>query len=354
MTIQELKEKKLIILECISGSRAYGLATPESDTDIKGVYILPKEEFYQLEKVEQVNNETNDIVYYELRKFMELLARNNPNILELLATPKDCILYKHPLMELIQANDFLSKECKNSFGSYAMTQIKKAKGLKKKIVNPIDKERKTVLDFCYVSHKQGAIPAQKFLQLQGIKQENCGLSKIPHMHEVYGLYYSENENYKGLAKHKEVHDISLSSISKGEEPIAVMSFNKTGYSKYCKDYKEYWQWVDKRNNERYANTIENGRNYDAKNMMHTFRLLNMAKEIGESGNINVIRPERDFLLAIRKGGYEYQELQSKAELLMHEVEQLFNKSDLPDNIDIEKVNNLLVQIRNEFYLEYYQ
>lgn len=61
MTIEELKEKELIILECISGSRAYGLDTPESDTDIKGVFLLPKRNFYGLNYIKQISNETNDI-----------------------------------------------------------------------------------------------------------------------------------------------------------------------------------------------------------------------------------------------------------------------------------------------------
>lgn len=54
MTISDLKSGELIILECISGSRAYGLDTPSSDTDIKGVFLLPKEDFYGLNYVPQV------------------------------------------------------------------------------------------------------------------------------------------------------------------------------------------------------------------------------------------------------------------------------------------------------------
>lgn len=63
MTIDELRAKGLIILECISGSKAYGLDTPQSDTDIKGVFVLPKKDFYGLNYIKQVNNETNDIVF---------------------------------------------------------------------------------------------------------------------------------------------------------------------------------------------------------------------------------------------------------------------------------------------------
>ena len=144
MKIVDLKERKLIVLECISGSRAYGSNTAQSDTDIKGVFVLPKPAFYGLEYMEQVNNETNDEVYYELKRFIDLLIKNNPNILELVSTSDDCVLYKDPIMNLIKPELFLSRLCKQTFAGYAQSQIKKAKGLNKKIVNPIDKERKSV------------------------------------------------------------------------------------------------------------------------------------------------------------------------------------------------------------------
>ena len=109
MTIQELRDRNLILFECISGSRAYGTELPTSDSDIRGVFILPQADFYSLNYVEQINDAKNDVVFYELRRFIELLARNNPNILELLCTPFDCILYKHLLFNRLQTPDFLSK-----------------------------------------------------------------------------------------------------------------------------------------------------------------------------------------------------------------------------------------------------
>ena len=48
MDISTLKQSGSIIFECISGSKAYGLDTPASDTDIRGVYILPQDQFYSL------------------------------------------------------------------------------------------------------------------------------------------------------------------------------------------------------------------------------------------------------------------------------------------------------------------
>ncbi len=349
MTIEELKEKGLIILECISGSRAYGLDTPSSDTDIKGVFLLPKKDFYGLEYTAQVSNPTNDIVYYELGRYMELLAVNNPNILELLNTPKSAVLYKHPFLEEINSELILSKLCKNTFGKFALSQIKKAKGLKKKIVNPVGKERKNVLSFCYVNYRQGSISLKKFLEIKNWKQENCGLINISHMKNMFGLFYSETIGYKGIIKNELSNDIRLSSIPKEEKQEALLYFNKDGYSKYCKEYKEYWDWVENRNEVRYENTKSHGKNYDAKNMMHTFRLLEMAIEIGRDREINVKRPNRNFLLDIKNGNYEYEDLLVMAKERQDEMEKVFENSKLPERPNIEMINELTYKLRNKFY-----
>src|SRR5690606_34050015 len=178
LTIDFLKRNNLILFECISGSRAYGLATENSDTDIRGVYYLPKDRFYGLDYFPQVSNETNDIVYYELGRFIELLSKNNPNILEMLATPEHCILYENELMNDIKVSDFMSLLTKDTFVGYALSQVKKAKDLNKKMFHPIDKERKSVLDFCYVVENGKTFELQDWLVANNLKQQNCGLSKL--------------------------------------------------------------------------------------------------------------------------------------------------------------------------------
>lgn len=350
MTIESLRNKGHIILETISGSRAYGLETPQSDTDIRGVYILPGEDFFGLNYTDLVSNESHDIAFYELGKFFKLLAGNNPNILELLFAPVESILYRDPIMNRINPEIFLSKLCEQTFGNYALNQISRARGLNKKILNPVSKERKSILDFCYVVQGQGSVPLKEFLTVHGYKQDKCGLARIPHMHEMYGLYCSNQGNYNGIIQKETANDVSLSSIPKGEAPLAIMSFNKSAYSSYCKEYKEYWEWVEKRNEVRYENTLAHGKNYDAKNMMHTFRLLAMAKEIGEEGKVKVRRPDRDFLLRVRQGEFEYDYLVRLAEEKLQEIKAVFDKSSLPETPDIKLIEKMLVDIRVEFYM----
>lgn len=349
MTIEDLKKRQLILLECISGSRAYGLNTPTSDTDIKGIFLLPKRDFYGLNYIKQVNNSTNDIVFYEFGRFMELLSVNNPNILELLSTPEDSVLFKSPLLNELKVEKILSKKCKYTFGKFALSQIKKAKGLNKKIVNPIEKKRKTPLDFCFVNYQKGAIPVTKLLALNNWKQADCGLVNIAHMKDVYGLYHNPSANFEGIIKHAHSNEIALSSVPKNEEQVALLYFNRNGYSTYCKDYRAYWDWVDKRNESRYENTKSHGKNYDTKNMMHTFRLLNMAIEIAEHRQINVRRKDRAFLLDIRAGKFEYAELLEMAKEKQQRMDIAFEKSDLPDLPDIAYIKETTFLLRQQFY-----
>lgn len=353
MDIQGLKNQELLLFEGISGSKAYGLDTAVSDTDIKGVFILPEERLLGLQehKIDQVNDESNDQMYYEVGKLIELLVKNNPNMLELIATPPDCILFQDPLYMRLKPSYFLSKKCKQTFAGYAMTQIKKAKGLNKKIVNPVAKERKSVLAFCHVAMGQGSMSLVAFLKKKDWLQEQCGLAKIPHMHGMYALFYDEegHSKFKGIVQSERANDISLSSIPKGRSPSAIMSFNQSGYSKYCKEYKEYWEWVEKRNEARYQHTQMHGKNYDAKNMMHVFRLLEMAYEIGQTGEIRIRRPNREALLRIKRGEFTYETLVENAEKLLAEIEQVFKQSCLPEEPDVARANRILIDIRREWY-----
>ena len=78
-------------------------------------------------------------------------------------------------------------------------------------------------------------------------------------------------------------------FQKGSFQKVIYFLIKMDLLKYCKDYKAYWDWVKHRNESRYQNNIEHGKNYDSKNMMHTFRLLHMAQEIAEYRHFEVRR-----------------------------------------------------------------
>jgi hypothetical protein len=339
----------IILLRAISGSKAYGLDTPQSDTDIRGVFAVSVRKLYSLAYAEQWNEENNNIVMYEVRKFTELCLKNNPTMLELLATPEDCILEYHPAFRRFTPDIFLSKLCRETFAGYAHSQVRKARGLNKKIVNPMGEQRKTVIDFCYILQGHGSVALSSYLSEKGWKQEQCGLVNISHARDLYALYYSPDIRFSGIIRGEDSNDVALSSVPEEFAVSAYLSFNKDGYSRYCKDWKEYQQWIELRNEERYRGTIEHGKNYDAKNMMHVFRLLDMALEIAIEGKIIVRRSNRRELLAIRAGTYGYESLLSRAEEKLVQIYEAFEQSPLPDAPDAQHIENLLIETRESVY-----
>jgi predicted nucleotidyltransferase len=370
----------------IRGSHAYGTNVETSDTDYAGVFIQSMENILGNKYTEQINDDTNDTVIYEVRRFLELLGSNNPTVLELLNTPEDCIIYKDPSFDLI-LNDrekFITKICAKSFGGYAKQQISKAKGQNKKQNWEKDKvTRKEVLDFVYVIEDEKSIP-WKVWNDGRYEEKFIGVVNVPNARDIYAVYYDTdahlcfsesvseetrnvNKNtrkelglamgfgYKGLVKtdegvnSAESNQLRLSSIPKDEKPICVITYNKDGYTQHCNDYKSYQTWLEQRNESRWVDVKSHGQKIDGKNMLHCKRLMEMAKEIAKGEGINVRRPNAKDLIAIRKGEVDLQTLIDNVEKEIIEVDKLFDNSGLPDSIDNEFINNLIVKIRKQIY-----
>lgn len=388
-TVQEIENKGLAY-KFIRGSHLYGTNLPDgqSDVDFGGVYIADTDVLLGLsENYEpQISDEKHDTTYYELGRWVELLMKANPNALESLFAPDEFIIGDiHPAVQLIRDNRdlFVTKECFNSLYGYGKSQIAKARGLNKKCVQPV-LERKEVLDFCYTFKGQGSQSMKEFLAERGLDQKYCGLVNIPNMKDTYGVYYDyaawlhfeldyeepymvyefskalcgdecekvyeriKNKDFYGYAgivhPDGKSNEVRLSSIPKGEKPICFMTYNQNGYESHCKKYKEYQEWVTKRNPVRYESNLKS--NYDCKNMMHCVRLIHMGKELAEGKGFNVVRTwDRQMLLDIRNHKYEYDEIIDYVEKLYKETDEMSKTCNLPDTVDKEKINQLLIEAR---------
>ena len=351
MQLEDLYEQDLILLECLSGSRAYGTDTPESDTDIRGIFIAPPDQFYGLEHPEQISDSTNDTTFYEIGRFIDLLVKNNPNILELVFTAGDAIIRRSDLLSKLNPDDYLSRLCEQTFAGYAISQIKKARGLNKKIVNPQPEQRRPAIDFCHVIRGQGSIPLAEFLAGSEIRIADCALVNISHMRDVHALFHDPTGQlgYRGIFKNDDSTEVRFSSVPKEARPIAHLAYNPDAFKRHCRQHREYWDWVASRNDARYNTNIEHGKNYDSKNLMHTFRLLDMAGEIARERTLTVRRPNADFLLRVRRGEFEYDQLIEMAEEKIDTVADLFKSADLPEKPDRRRANETLIEIRSRFY-----
>lgn len=116
----QLGTMQLVVL---GGSRAYGLATPDSDYDFKGTYLAPIESILGLSPVEQswVQHEP-DMQAHELAKFCSLALAANPTILEVMCCePIHATFTGQWLIDNVEL--FFSNRVRVTFGGYARQQF---------------------------------------------------------------------------------------------------------------------------------------------------------------------------------------------------------------------------------------
>ncbi|MGZ8237332.1 MAG: hypothetical protein ACXW00_04100 [Methylobacter sp.] len=218
-------------------------------------------------------------------------------------------------------------------------------------------------DCCFMVEGDKTIPAEQWLAKQQLQPERCGLSALPHVRDGYALFYADDcgngeARFNGLFRSeanqgasRPSQDVCLSSIPKGMQPRAWLVFNKDEYSRRLRDYHEYGVWERLRNQDRYQGTIKHGGGYDAKNMMHTFRLLRMAKEIAATGRPLVRRPDREELLEIKSGRFAYEDLMAKAAEELRQIDECYSTSNLPDEPDVCQIKSWAIAIRKAWYSE---
>ena len=87
----EKNENIKILFAVESGSRAWGFASPDSDYDVRFIYVRPKEFYLRLDKTRDVIelpiNEDLDINGWDLKKALTLLHNSNPTLFEWLSSP---------------------------------------------------------------------------------------------------------------------------------------------------------------------------------------------------------------------------------------------------------------------------
>ena len=129
-----------VILAGYCGSIAHGTYVPSpkggiDDKDLMGVFVGPLEHYIGFGRKDSrvVAKDEWDVVSYEVRKYISLLAKSNPNVLSLLwLEPKYYVHMTEYGERLIQARDkFITKKAYHSFTGYAYSQLKKMKGVGK-------------------------------------------------------------------------------------------------------------------------------------------------------------------------------------------------------------------------------
>ena len=353
LTLEDLLtlEQNRIIFHAIGGSYAYGTNTPTSDQDTMGVFVMDKD--YYLTKnnvIKQLSCERNDNRFYTLKNFMEMASNANPNILDFIFTPEDCTLKTSIYWNVIYEHRhlFVSKLASKSYCEYALAQIKKARGCNKRVYNPQPVEPPIAEDFCKFIplNSDAAMPGRPVdLKSANINLSEYHVSAVENSAELFRLYH-----YGSTAKGVFRNGILLcESIPLADEKrlfTGLLLFNKDAFEHAKSQHKQYWTWWQNRNEARWVDQEKGLLDYDAKNMMHTFRLLYSGLNIMRNGKplVRFSGEKLAELIAIRQGQFKYEELMEKAQMLFEELSSLRDSSTLPEFADREKISDLLLEI----------
>lgn len=337
------------IFVCTHGSHAYGLNTPTSDLDIKGVAIPPTEYFHGFDKhFEQAESKDPDMVIYDIRKFFKLAAECNPNIIEVLwGDEADRRVVTPAGRLLLDARElFLSKKAKHTFSGYAAAQAKRIRTHRRWLLNPSEKPP-TRAEFSLP--ERTVIPADQLQAAHAAVEKKLG---DWHLDDMSGLEPADRIRLQSLmaeaiAELGVTKDDQYAAAGRSigyEENFLLLLDRERQYKARKNEHEQYQHWKATRNAARSA--IEAKYGYDTKHAMHLVRLTRMAKEILETGRVVVKRPDRDELLAIRNGAWSYDDLMAWFDRQDAELAEAYAKSTLrhhPDRVALDTLCREIVE-----------
>ena len=126
-----------VVASLIGGSTLYGLNTPTSDVDYRGIYVATDKKYIAgFEKMDSVvlsphNGDNEDATYYEIGHYLKLLQKTNTQVMEMLFAPDSSFIYKHPLFDVIRNYKYSlidSEKLKSSIRGYVHSELRLATG----------------------------------------------------------------------------------------------------------------------------------------------------------------------------------------------------------------------------------
>ena len=295
-----------VIYLVVSGSHAYGTHNENSDIDLRGVTIERSNHIYGLDIFEQFEDRDSDTVIYGLKKFANLLAKANPNTIELLGVENDCIAYisdsGHRLRE--NAELFLSKRVAGSFGNYALAQLRR---LQNALCHDSYSEEKQA------QHLQSTLSAQ-----------------LSHFRSHYASFA---EGAIEISIDNATTELSL-DIQLKKYPMKDFAGLASELNSIIKTYDK----LNNRNNKKDEKALY-------KHAMHLIRLLMTGTDIlTGKGIITYRQAEHGLLMDIRNGRFTFDEIFKMTDEYQRAFELAARATKLPDEPDMERVNSLLMEL----------
>lgn len=289
------------------GSVAYGVAEDYSDIDVYGWAIPPKDmtfphlagnirgfgkeppnfEVWQQHHIKDITkNREYDMSIYGVCKYFNLVMENNPNMLDSLFAPENCILHCSPAAQRVRENRhiFLHKGVWHKLKGYAYQQLHKCK-------------------------KRDSEPV---------------LYDLLVFEDKYGIHHT-------------------SSLEEG----AAHLVNTDQSAEVIVRYSNLFNNVLKEKRRAITTKIHG---YDTKFAYHVVRLMDQAEEILRYGTLTLDRKDRrEMLKAIRRGDWKLSDIQEYFKEKEATLAKLYETSSLRPEPEEAAIKKLLVEVLDSHY-----
>ena len=287
----------------LAGSISYGTDNEKSDTDIRGFAVESVDDLLTGKAFEQVEDRTTDTVIYGLRKFFHLCTGGNPNVIELLGTKPEHILYMNEAGKKVRDNAeiFLSKRAFKSFAGYATAQLRRL---------------------------QNALAHDSYPE----REKNQHILK-----SIESMMISNREDYEAIS-FKLTDDEILISVDAKELPLRKFLAMNSSLTTMLNNYDK----LNHRNRKKDDEHLN-------KHAMHLVRLYLTGIDILEGRGVITYR-EKDLplLRKIRAGEVPFEDIFKMADEFEAQMLSAYKNSKLPDKPDVAKIDKLLLEIYHEW------
>lgn len=347
-----------------------------------------------------------DLSLYEAKKFVTMAANANPNIMDILFADKESIVCSSADgRKLLDNRDvFISKKIKHSFSGYATAQLKRIRGHNKwihkfpeadKVIDALRVAVKEyVIDYKWIAYNFSGRVASHVCRVRsnavpGISvdvfastylSEDFDIDKYrrPLLYNYCNFktlrgdrfYWADDDDFDvflrdcaSMVKYNETkanifnggNGILLDDGSFKRENYAPkddsdfvcqMNIDILNYDKKKTNIKGMWDWKIERNEKR--RLLEEAHGFDTKHASHLVRLLHGAVDVLNTGTYTP-RLSGDvlkFVRQVRDGGFNYEEVLAFSEDMNKKLDEMYKTSKLPDKVDMEVVNDILLAICN--------
>lgn len=310
------------IVEMKFGSHLYGTNTENSDVDIKGIFLpekrdillcrVPKSLTFNTKTNSEVKNtcDDQDVEFYSLHYFLKLACDGETVALDMIHANKENIISSSIWWKYIQLDrsKFYTKSLK-SFVGYCRKQAAKygVKGSRLNAAENVIKylkqfDQDLILRFCWDTLPLNEYCYKKFNDISSLNE-----------YEVCGKKFQETVRIGYVV------------------PILEKFFESYGHR---------------------SKLAANNEGLDWKAISHALRAAYQTKSILTEGDIVFPLKEAEYLKKVKNGECDFlSEVSPKLDELMLEVEELSNKSTLPEKVDRKYWDDFLVHVIQMEYLK---